>query len=171
MTRKPAGPLRRGWTTGACATAATKAAFTALLTGRFPDPIEILLPKGERPSFPLARAELRADAAVAGIVKDAGDDPDVTHGAVVLAEVRFGTAGSGVRFRAGEGVGTVTKPGLPLAVGEPAINPAPRQMMSEAVRELARAHGTAADVEITIAIPGGLEMAKQTWNGRLGIVG
>jgi cobalt-precorrin-5B (C1)-methyltransferase len=171
MSRKPAGPLRRGWTTGACATAATKAAFTALLTGRFPDPVEIVLPKGERPSFPLVRAELRTDAAVAGIVKDAGDDPDVTHGALVLAEVRSGEAGSGVRFRAGEGVGTVTKPGLPLAVGEPAINPAPRRMMSETVQELARAHGRAADVEITIAIPGGLEMAKHTWNGRLGIVG
>ena len=171
MSRKPAGPLRRGWTTGACATAATKAAFTALLTGRFPDPVEIVLPKGERPSFPLARTELRTDAAVAGIVKDAGDDPDVTHGALVVAEVRFAEAGSGVRFRAGEGIGTVTKPGLPLAVGEPAINPAPRRMMSEVVQELARALGRAADLEITIAIPGGLEMAKHTWNARLGIVG
>jgi cobalt-precorrin-5B (C1)-methyltransferase len=171
MSRKPAGPLRRGWTTGACATAATKAAFAALLTGRFPDPVEITLPKGERPSFPLARAELHQDVAIAGIVKDAGDDPDVTHGALIMAEVRLGQAGSGIRFRAGEGVGTVTKPGLPLAVGEPAINPVPRRMMSEVVDELARAHGRPADVEITIAVPGGAEMAKQTWNGRLGIVG
>ena len=171
MSRKPAGPLRRGWTTGACATAATKAALTALLTGRFPDPVEIVLPKGERPSFPLARAELRADAALAGVVKDAGDDPDVTHGALVLAEVRRAETGSGIRFRAGEGVGTVTKPGLPLAVGEPAINPAPRRMMTEAVEELARAHGAAGDLEITISVPGGAEMAKHTWNGRLGIVG
>src|SRR5262245_42874541 len=171
MSRKPAGPLRRGWTTGACATAATKAAFAALLTGRFPDPVEIVLPKGERPSFPLARSVLSADAAVAGIVKDAGDDPDVTHQALILAEIRFGQAGSGIRFRAGEGVGTVTKAGLPLAVGEPAINPVPRRMMSAVVEELARAHGRPADVEITIAVPGGVEMAKQTWNGRLGIVG
>jgi cobalt-precorrin-5B (C1)-methyltransferase len=171
MSRKPAGPLRRGWTTGACATAATKAAFAALLTGRFPDPVEILLPKGERPRFPLARTELRPDAAVAGIVKDAGDDPDVTHGALITAEVRLGEAGSGIRFRAGEGVGIVTKPGLPLAVGEPAINPVPRRMMTAAIEELARAHGRPADVEITIAVPGGAEMAKHTWNGRLGIVG
>jgi cobalt-precorrin-5B (C1)-methyltransferase len=171
MSRKPAGPLRRGWTTGACATAATKAAFAALLTGRFPDPVEIALPKGERPSFPLARAELQPDVAIAGIVKDAGDDPDVTHGALILAEVRLGPAGSGIRFRAGEGVGTVTKPGLPLAVGEPAINPSPRRMMAAVVDELAQAHGRPADVEITIAVPGGAEMAKQTWNGRLGILG
>jgi len=171
MSRKPAGPLRRGWTTGACATAATKAAFTALLTGRFPDPVEIALPKGERPSFPLARAELRADAAIAGVIKDAGDDPDVTHGALILAEVRFGHSGSGVLFRAGEGIGMVTKAGLPLAVGEPAINAVPRRMMGEVVEELARAHGRPADVEITIAVPGGVEIAKQTWNGRLGILG
>jgi len=171
MSRKPAGPLRRGWTTGACATAATKAAFAALLTGRFPDPVEIALPKGERPSFALARAELGPDVAMAGIVKDAGDDPDVTHRALILAEVRFGRAGTGILFRAGEGVGTVTKAGLPLAVGEPAINPMPRRMMSEVVQELARVHGRPADVEITIAVPGGAEMAKQTWNGRLGIVG
>ena len=171
MSRKPAGPLRRGWTTGACATAATKAAFAALLTGRFPDPVEITLPKGERPSFPLARAELKPGAAVAGIVKDAGDDPDVTHGALILAEVRFGEPRTGIRFRAGDGVGTVTKPGLPLAVGEPAINPMPRRMMSAVVEELARAHGRPADAEIAIAVPGGAEMAKQTWNGRLGILG
>src|SRR5262250_3273117 len=144
MSRKPAGPLRRGWTTGACATAATKAALTALLTGRFPDPVEIGLPKGERPSFPLARSELRPGTALAGIVKDAGDDPDVTHGALVLAEVRRAETGTGIRFRAGEGVGTVTKPGLPLAVGEPAINPAPRRMMIEVVEELAHAHGAPA---------------------------
>jgi cobalt-precorrin-5B (C1)-methyltransferase len=171
MSRKPAGSLRRGWTTGACAAAATKAAYAALLTRRFPDPVEVALPKGERPRFPLARAELRPDVAIAGIVKDAGDDPDVTHGALILAEVRPRAPGSGVSFRAGEGVGTVTKPGLPLAVGEAAINPAPRRMMTEVVQTLAAAHGVAGDVEITIAVPGGIEMARQTWNPRLGIVG
>src|SRR5262249_57513520 len=133
MSRKTAGPLRRGWTTGACATAATKAALTALLTGRFPNPIEIILPRGERPSFQLAIAEFQPDAAVAGVVKDAGDDPDVTHGALILAEVRFGAPGSGILFRAGEGVGTVTTAGLPLAAGDPAINPPPRPMLPHPV--------------------------------------
>src|SRR5215471_18518045 len=116
MSRKPAGPLRRGWTTGACAAAAAKAAYAALLTGEFPDPVEIALPRGERPAFALARTDLRPDVATAGIIKDAGDDPDVTHGALVLAEVRPAAPGTGIAFRAGEGVGTVTKPGLPLAV-------------------------------------------------------
>src|SRR3546814_7673293 len=119
MTRKPEGALRRGWTTGACATAATKAAYTALLTGRFPDPVSITLPKGEQPAFALARESLADDTASAAIVKDAGDDPDVTHLATVQATLRRATPGSGVVFKAGPGVGTVTKPGLPLAVGEP----------------------------------------------------
>src|ERR1044072_1111935 len=110
MSRKPEGPLRRGWTTGACATAAAAAAYEALLTGAFRDPIEIVLPKGERPRFALARAERGDGSATAGVVKDAGDDPDVTHGALVLATVRKGAAGSGVQFKAGPGVGTVTLP-------------------------------------------------------------
>jgi cobalt-precorrin-5B (C1)-methyltransferase len=171
MREKPRGPLRRGWTTGACATAAAKAAFSALLTGEFPDPVEITLPKGERPSFALARQALFADRASAGIVKDAGDDPDVTHQALIVSEVHRLPAGSGIVFRAGEGVGTVTKPGLPLPMGEPAINPVPREMMRQALTEIASAQGVGADAEITVSVPGGAEIARHTWNPRLGIVG
>ncbi|MEM8824653.1 MAG: cobalt-precorrin-5B (C(1))-methyltransferase, partial [Pseudomonadota bacterium] len=107
--------------------------------------------------------------AEAGIVKDAGDDPDVTHGAVVM--VRVAASAGGVVFRAGDGVGHVTKPGLPIAVGEPAINPVPRAMMDEAVAEAASAYGQAPDVEITVSVPGGAEIAAKTWNPRLGIEG
>jgi cobalt-precorrin-5B (C1)-methyltransferase len=171
MTRKPEGPLRRGWTTGACATAATKAAFTALLTGEFPDPVEILLPKGEQPSFALARRNRGETWASAGIIKDAGDDPDVTHLATIISTVRALPTRSGVQFKAGDGVGTVTKPGLPIEPGEPAINPAPRRMMAEVIEEVAIAYGAEPDVEIEISVPGGQELAKQTWNPRLGIVG
>lgn len=171
MTRKPEGALRRGWTTGACATAAAKAAYTALLTGRFPDPVTITLPKGERPAFALTREALTEEAASAAIVKDAGDDPDVTHLATVQATVRRGPPGSGVVFKAGPGVGTVTKPGLPLPVGEPAINPVPRQMMRAVVAEVAAAEGDAGDVEIEISVDRGEELARQTWNPRLGILG
>ncbi len=171
MARKPEGTLRRGWTTGACATAATRAAATALLTGEFPDPVSITLPRGERPAFALAREAQGPGYAMAGIVKDAGDDPDVTHGALVVATVRRGAPGSGVTFKAGEGVGTVTLPGLPVAVGEPAINPAPRAMMREVVAELAAEHGAPGDLEIEISIPGGEALAQRTWNPRLGIVG
>lgn len=163
--------LKRGWTTGACATAATRAALFALLGGKFPDPVEITLPKGETPAFALA-LEARGDGwARAGIIKDAGDDPDVTHGALIISTVRRGRVGAGVTFVAGPGVGIVTKPGLPISLGEPAINPVPRKLMRETVVAVAKEFGVPADIEIEISVPEGVEMAKQTWNPRLGIVG
>ncbi|MEN0087661.1 MAG: cobalt-precorrin-5B (C(1))-methyltransferase, partial [Pseudomonadota bacterium] len=171
--RKPTGEpaLRRGWTTGACATAATKAALTARLSGSFPDPVQITLPKGETPAFPLAREALFADRATASIVKDAGDDPDVTHGALITSIIRPAVAGAGITFAAGPGVGTVTKAGLPVAVGEPAINPVPRKLMIEVVETLCAEHNVPADFVIEISIENGEALALETWNGRLGIIG
>lgn len=165
----PTSELRRGWTTGACATAAVKAALMRLWGGAFPDEVEITLPRGETPRFALAYGEVGEDWTEAGIVKDAGDDPDVTHGALIRARVR--EAGAGVSFHAGEGVGTVTKPGLPVPVGKPAINPKPREMMVAVVAELAARYGKPGNVEITISIPGGEKLAARTWNPRLGIKG
>jgi len=168
----PPGPLRRGWTTGACATGAAQAAFAALVTGRFPDPVSVVLPHDRRVDFALAREALGpGGTATVGIVKDAGDDPDVTHGALVLATVARATRGSGVAFAAGPGVGTVTKPGLPLEVGEPAINPGPRDMIRAAIGRIAAELGVAPDARVEIAIPGGEALAARTMNGRLGIVG
>jgi len=163
--------LRRGWTTGACATAATAAALEALLTGAFPDPIEIALPNAQKVDFALALENLQSDCAQAGIIKDAGDDPDVTHGAMVMSSVRHAECGSGVRFVAGDGVGTFTKPGLPLPPGEPAINPVPRKMMTEHVEAICAKYDQAPDIEITISVPNGAEIAQKTWNPRLGILG
>ncbi|MCY4589937.1 MAG: cobalt-precorrin-5B (C(1))-methyltransferase [Alphaproteobacteria bacterium] len=171
MERHAQGPLRRGWTTGACATAATRAAYTALLTGRFPDPVQITLPRGQQPSFPLAYSQLRADRACAGVIKDAGDDPDVTHGALVMSSVSHARAGEGIAFAAGPGVGTVTLPGLPVPVGEPAINPAPRRMMRAVIEEVSAQHGATGDVMIEVAIRNGARLAERTWNPRLGIMG
>jgi cobalt-precorrin-5B (C1)-methyltransferase len=168
---RPDRPLRRGWTTGACATAATRAAYQALVTGQCPDPVEIRLPSGARVAFAIASFERDATSATAGVVKDAGDDPDVTHGALIRAQVAGGAPGSGVIFRAGEGVGMVTRPGLPLPPGEPAINPVPREMMRWAVAEVARQFGAGGDVVVEISIPGGEALAAKTLNGRLGIVG
>ena len=163
--------LRYGWTTGACATAATTAAYTALLTGEFPDPVQIHLPHDKHPAFALARELLEDGAATVGIVKDAGDDPDVTHGALISARVTHGDPASGVVFRAGQGVGTVTKPGLPLPVGEPAINPMPRRFITEHVAAVATAHGGTGDVVVEISVENGEELARRTWNPRLGILG
>lgn len=168
---RPEKPLRRGWTTGACATAAAKAAVQALLGAEFPDPVAIVLPGGQQPSFALAHQATGDDFAEAGVVKDAGDDPDVTHGALIVARVSRGPKGSGLHLLAGDGVGTVTKPGLPVAVGEPAINPVPRRMIEEAVREACASRGADPDLHVTISVPGGERLAKKTWNGRLGIVG
>ena len=172
MARQEIKPLRRGWTTGACAAAAARAAFSALVSGRFPDPVSIRLPRGATASFPLALAELSKARARAGIVKDAGDDPDVTHGALVVADIAWAAPASGIGFAAGEGVGTVTRAGLSLAVGEPAINPAPRAMISDALLEVAEKNGAPPpDVTVTISIPGGQRLAEKTMNARLGIVG
>src|SRR5262245_50400205 len=167
----PDRPLRRGWTTGTCAAAAAKAAYAALVTGEFPDPIEVTLPRGERPAFARASQRTEPGAATVGIIKDAGDDPDVTHGALILATVRAGAPDAGVTFRAGEGVGTVTRPGLVLPPGVPAINPVPRRMIRTAIEEVATANGKSADVEVEIAIPGGEALAARTVNARLGIIG
>jgi cobalt-precorrin-5B (C1)-methyltransferase len=164
-------PLRRGWTTGTCASAAAKAAYAALVSGAFPDPVEVALPRGQRVSFALAMSRRDGDTASAGIVKDAGDDPDVTHGALIVATVRASAAGSGVTFKAGPGVGTVTRPGLPLPPGEPAINPVPRRMIAAAIAEVAEMHRHAGDAEVEISIPDGEKLAAKTMNGRLGIVG
>ena len=161
-------PLRRGWTTGTCAAAAAKAACTALVSGSFPDPVSVTLPSGARPAFALAVERLGDGSATAGIVQDAGDDPDVTHGALVMATVRRGAPGAGLTFEAGSGVGMVTRPGLPIPPGEPAINPVPRQMIAQAVAE---ASGGDTDFAVEISVADGERLATRTLNGRLGIVG
>ena len=163
--------LKRGWTTGACATAAAAAGFEALLTGVFPDPVTITLPGGLTPKFRLAQKRLWQGGACASVIKDAGDDPDVTHGAEIVAELKPLPPGCGLVFRAGQGVGTVTRPGLPLAVGEAAINPKPRAQIHANLQVLAERHGAALDLEITLCVPGGEAIAAKTWNPRLGIVG
>lgn len=170
--------LRRGWTTGACATAATKATLMALWGDGFADTVSITLPKGETPDFDLVNPEAGQGWCAVSIIKDAGDDPDVTHGCEVRVRVAASAAGAasatgtgGVMFKAGEGVGIVTKPGLPIGVGEPAINPKPREMMTAVVEEIAAQFGKPANVEITISIINGAALALKTWNPRLGIKG
>ncbi len=161
--------LRRGWTTGACAAAATKAALQRLWGGDFPREVIITLPRGETPRFAVTHTRAEAAWAEAGVLKDAGDDPDVTHGALIVAHVA--ASNDGVVFRAGEGVGVVTKHGLPIPPGEPAINPVPRQMIRKVIGECASVYGRETDVSVTVSIPGGAELARKTWNPRLGIEG
>ena len=169
LMKDKAKTLRRGWTTGACATAATRAALVGLWSGAVPDKVTIRLPRGEQPEFSVSHHQIGTTWCEAGIIKDAGDDPDVTHGVTVIA--RVAPSAGGVTFRAGPGIGTITRAGLPLAVGEPAINPVPRQMMTDEVAAVAAEFGQCGDIEITISIPGGEALAQKTWNPRLGIIG
>ncbi|WP_323118231.1 cobalt-precorrin-5B (C(1))-methyltransferase [Burkholderia alba] len=169
-TPEQPAPLRSGYTTGSCATATSLAAARLLLGGPAGDAVEIVLPKGQRVLMRLVFCRLSGDGAEAGTVKDAGDDPDVTHGAVVFARVRLAAA-RGVRFHAGPGVGTVTRAGLTLPVGEPAINPVPRRMMTEHLSALAAEYGYAGGFEVAIGVEGGEALALKTMNPRLGIVG
>jgi len=182
--------LRSGYTTGACAAAAAKAATTLLL--RISDcgwrneskleRIEIPFPDGSRVSFKVQSSEFGIvdgkGVATAMIVKDAGDDPDITNGAEIVAVVKSSACGvqseecPEISIKGGVGVGRVTKPGLAIPVGEPAINPVPRRMILDAVKEAVRECGSnVLHLEVTISVPAGEELAKRTLNHRLGVVG
>lgn len=168
--RKPTGELRTGWTTGACAAAGARAAARCLLgLPQSEGPVRIDLPRGGTADLNVDLLNKAAGEATAGVLKDAGDDPDVTHGAWIHTTVRHGAPG--VTFHAGTGVGTVTKPGLPIAPGEPAVNPVPRQMITHELTKAANEAGAPVAFDVTISVPGGTELALKTWNPRLGIVG
>jgi cobalt-precorrin-5B (C1)-methyltransferase len=158
--------LRPGWTTGTCAAAAAKAAAAALVEQRPQQTVEVALPSGRRVGFPVDACSYGPDRAVAVVVKDAGDDPDVTDGAQLTATVSW-RAEPGTALEGGEGVGVVTKPGLGLELGGPAINPVPRQMITQAVGEVVADRG----VRVVISVPEGEVMARKTTNRRLGIIG
>lgn len=156
--------LRSGFTTGACAAAAAKAALMVMLGREKPTAVTISLPDGESALIPVDCVEANASAKAA-VIKDSGDDPDITNGVAITVSLSW-SEGTDIRFIAGKGVGTVTKPGLSVPPGEPAINPVPRRMITDAIRSL-----TERGVAVTISIPGGEELAKRTFNPRLGIVG
>ena len=155
--------LREGFTTGSCAAAAALACCLRLRDGVCPERVSIVVPEG-RTYAPEIIAH--ADGSC-GVIKDSGDDPDITNGVEVVARVEIDAADGPIRFRAGEGVGTVTQPGLKIPVGEPAINPVPRQMIEDAVHSVFGARAGC----VTVSIPGGEEIARKTFNPRLGIVG
>src|SRR6266516_1095852 len=162
--------LRRGFTTGACATGAALAAARGLLDRTTVETVTVHLPAGFDATFAVHRFERRRAEVLASVVKDAGDDPDVTHGAEICARVSW-VEQPGIDLRGGPGVGTVTRPGLGLEVGGPAINPVPRRMLNEHLEALLGRTIEERGLEVTIEVPRGEAMAKKTLNGRLGIVG
>lgn len=166
--------LRKGYTTGTCAAAGAKAAAHALLGGALLSSVDVTLPSGKLLLVPVKSVEVLGGFARAVIIKDAGDDPDVTNGAEFVAEVKISghnAARPSARIRGGEGVGVVTKPGLKVQPGRPAINPVPLKMIRTALLEAAKAAGSRAAFAVTISVPRGAELAKRTMNARLGIMG
>lgn len=160
--------LRSGFTTGACAQAAAKAAAAMLLKQEPLDAIDVILPNGTEQVFAVSDQVVTFDAARCSVIKDAGDDKDdITDGIAIVAEVRRDD-GDGIRLRGGDGVGTVTGPGLPVAIGEPAINPVPRKMI---LRDVSEILDDEAGYVVEISVPQGKELAEKTQNPRLGIVG
>ena len=168
--RKKDKPLRSGYTTGACAAAAAKAAALTLLSHEAVKGVKIALPAGKRVNFAVSRCVFNSLEASCSVIKDAGDDPDVTNGAEICATVSWGKEG-GVTIEGGRGVGMVTKPGLEIPVGMAAINPVPRQMIVQSVTEAAGAQLESRGMQVTISVPQGEELAKRTLNRRLGIIG
>jgi cobalt-precorrin-5B (C1)-methyltransferase len=161
--------LRTGYTTGACSAAAARAATKYLLLGVAPETIEITLPNGDRASFAVHRAESSGSHAICGIIKDAGDDPDCTHGAELIADVEIRTE-PGIQVLGGAGVARVTKPGLGLDVRSAAINPVPLRNITAMVREELSGSNYAGAI-VVISVPGGEQMALKTINARLGLIG
>ena len=162
-------PLRLGYTTGSCATAAASASASMLLHGEVIDTVLVALPFGDRVAFCIDNPVITADMASCSVKKDAGDDPDVTDGLDIV--VRCQRCASGLHIRGGEGIGTVTVDGLSLPKGESAINPAPRRMILENVSAVCQQHGYSGGLVLTVAAPGGEAIAQKTFNPRLGIVG
>lgn len=162
--------MRHGFTTGACATATAKGAVTMLVAQTMVEQAEIWLPAGFYHTFVLVECEWTADMAQCATIKDAGDDPDATHKAKIVATATWAD-GEGIELDGGIGVGRVTKPGLAIPVGEAAINPVPRRMIRDAVASVLEEHGVSRGVRVVISVPDGEEIAKKTLNARLGILG
>ena len=181
--------LRKGYTTGTCAAAASKAAAIAFLTGEKVKEVQITLPVGKAVIIPVHRCEIEKGRAIASIIKDAGDDPDVTNGAEIIVEFgvrslelgvkktfQFTHHASRITVFGGRGIGIVTKPGLAIPIGEPAINPVPRKMIEESVKEAvgylnSELRTPNSELYLTLSVPDGEEIAKKTMNARLGITG
>ncbi|MFQ5969279.1 MAG: cobalt-precorrin-5B (C(1))-methyltransferase [Nitrososphaerales archaeon] len=165
------GQLRTGYTTGTCATAATKAAMLAMITRNPVKEITVILPKGNTMTLKIEGCKFNDSNAECIVIKDAGDDPDVTHRAEIVSTVSWTDNPGTIEVDGGKGVGRVTKPGIGLDIGKPAINPTPMKMIKDVVSEVAGEQLRSKGVKVIISVPKGMELAKLTDNPRLGILG
>jgi cobalt-precorrin-5B (C1)-methyltransferase len=169
--KRKKGLLRTGYTTGTCATAATKAALLAMLSSSAVKEVTVTLPKGNTIKLKIERCIFNSSKAECVVIKDAGDDPDVTHGAEIVSTVTWTDNVGIIEIEGGKGVGKVTKPGIGLDIGKAAINPTPMKMLTNTVREVADKQLSSRGVKVIISVPRGEELAKLTDNPRLGIIG
>ncbi|MEM4241785.1 MAG: cobalt-precorrin-5B (C(1))-methyltransferase [Candidatus Nitrosotenuis sp.] len=171
MSEKPQGKLRTGFTTGTCAAAAAKAALVAIISQKKVETVEVLLPKEKKLSINISSCSFDFTTAKCSVIKDGGDDPDVTHGAEIVVDLQLTDNANHIEIDGGQGVGRVTKPGLGLQIGSAAINPIPRKMIIENLtlvgNEILKKNG----IKVTISVPSGEEIASKTDNPRLGIIG
>lgn len=169
--KKRKGLLRTGYTTGTCATAATKAALIAMIHKKLVNKVTVTLPKGNTATLKIERCTFNSNKAECSVIKDAGDDPDVTHGAEIVSTVTWTDNIGAIEIDGGKGVGRVTKPGIGLDIGKSAINPTPMKMLTHTIEEVAEEQLKSKGVKVIISVPKGEELAKLTDNPRLGIVG
>jgi len=169
LRKIPKGPLREGFTTGTCATAAAKAGLKAIILQQNIDTVKVHLPISKVIELPIHQCSFTQNSANCSVIKDAGDDPDVTNGAEIGCCLEL-TQEQGIKFKAGEGVGTVSLKGLELAIGEPAINPVPRKMIQGALQKLLHDYDLEFGVLVTVYVTNGRQLAKRTLNERVGII-
>ena len=171
LPEKPEGKLRNGFTTGSCATAAAKAAILAIIEQRKIETTNILLPKKEQIEIKIKECDFQKEKAKCSVIKDGGDDPDVTHGAEIIVNLELTTKINTIEIDGGDGVGRVTKPGLGLEIGDAAINPTPKKMIIENITEVAKSTLKKNGIKLIISVPKGKEIALKTDNPRIGILG
>ena len=170
LAEKPKGELRTGFTTGTCATASSKAALLAIIQQNNISDVDVLLPKRDRIKIKINTCEFSKDDAKCSVIKDGGDDPDVTHGAEIFVQLSLTNNIGSVEIDGGIGVGRVTKPGLGLDIGSAAINPVPKKMILENVQEVGKKILEQNGIKIIVSVPKGRELATKTDNPRIGIM-
>jgi cobalt-precorrin-5B (C1)-methyltransferase len=168
---KPMGKLRTGFTTGTCATAGAKAGILAILNQEKISSVDVTLPKKSKIQIKIANCQFDKQSAKCSVIKDGGDDPDVTHGAEIITEISLTDKPNQIEIDGGEGVGRVTKPGLGLEIGFAAINPTPKKMITENIQEIGKEILEKNGVRVIVSVPKGKDLATKTDNPRLGIIG
>ena len=163
--------LRTGFTTGTCAAAGAKAGVLAIKEQKNIDAVDVLLPRGTLAKIQIIKCEFQSSSAICTVIKDGGDDPDVTHGAEIITRISLEGEPEQIRIQGGKGVGKVTKPGLGLEIGKHAINPIPKKMIEQSVREIGKEMLHDTGILVTISVPNGEKIALKTDNPRLGIIG